>query len=95
MITFQKEAQEALNAETPDSEKLEQLIEFSATMDVDLVEIPRLKQVGKKGHYVYMYLVIFLQVSLRFTVQCNDKAGIYMLWVNKKMPTNHILVQLF
>jgi hypothetical protein len=63
--------------------------------DVDLVEIPRLKQVGKKGHYVYMYLVIFLQVSLRFTVQCNDKAGIYMLWVNKKVPTNHILVQLF
>lgn len=45
VINFQKEAQDALNAETPDSEKLEQLIEFSATMDVDLVEIPRLKQV--------------------------------------------------
>lgn len=49
VINFQKEAQDALNAETPDSEKLEQLIEFSATMDVDLVEIPRLKQVWQRS----------------------------------------------
>lgn len=52
VITFQKEAQDALNAETPDSEKLEQLIEFSATMDVDLVEIPRLKQVLQQARWL-------------------------------------------
>lgn len=48
MVQFQKDAQEALEAETPDSEKLEQLIEFSVTLDVDLPEIPKLKQVGVK-----------------------------------------------
>ncbi|XP_052059486.1 lysine-specific demethylase 5A-like isoform X1 [Mytilus californianus] len=52
VINFQKEAQDALNAETPDSEKLEQLIEFSATMDVDLVEIPRLKQVLQQARWL-------------------------------------------
>lgn len=46
MVQFQKDAQEALEAETPDSEKLEQLIEFSVTLDVDLPEIPKLKQVS-------------------------------------------------
>jgi hypothetical protein len=44
---FQKDALEALDAESPDSEKLEQLIEFSVTLDVDLQEIPRLKQVRR------------------------------------------------
>ena len=44
-MKYQKESQEALDAETPDSEQLEKLIEFSATLDVDLPEIPRLKQV--------------------------------------------------
>lgn len=48
VVQFQKDAQEALDAETPDSEKLEQLIEFSVTLDVDLPEIPKLKQVSVK-----------------------------------------------
>lgn len=48
VVQFQKDAQEALEAETPDSEKLEQLIEFSVTLDVDLPEIPKLKQVSVK-----------------------------------------------
>ncbi|KAL5014006.1 hypothetical protein ScPMuIL_008276 [Solemya velum] len=45
VIDFQADAQEALDAETPDSEKLEQLINCGVTLDVDLPEIPRLKQV--------------------------------------------------
>ena len=50
MVQFQKDAQTALDAESPDSEKLEQLIEFSVTLDVDLPEIPKLKQVSYFGH---------------------------------------------
>ncbi|XP_052282476.1 lysine-specific demethylase 5A-like isoform X2 [Dreissena polymorpha] len=45
VLKFQCDAKEALEAETPDSTKLEHLIEFSATLDVDLPEIPKLKQV--------------------------------------------------
>lgn len=43
--TFQQDAQEALDEETPNSGKLEKLMEFSISLDVDLPEIPRLKQV--------------------------------------------------
>lgn len=46
VLNFQSEAKEALEAETPDSGKLEQLIEFGITLDVDLPEIPKLKQVS-------------------------------------------------
>ncbi|XP_064606539.1 lysine-specific demethylase 5A-like isoform X1 [Liolophura sinensis] len=42
---FQNEALDALHEETPDSEKLAKLIEFGVTLDVDLPEIPKLKQV--------------------------------------------------
>ncbi|KAK6176380.1 hypothetical protein SNE40_014678 [Patella caerulea] len=42
---FQDEAQQALEAETPDSEKLEKLIDLGLTLDVDLQEIPKLRQV--------------------------------------------------
>lgn len=48
VLNFQSEAKEALEAETPDSTKLEQLIEFGVTLDVDLSEIPKLKQVSKE-----------------------------------------------
>ena len=44
-MDFQAEAQEALDEELPDSEKLERLVEFGITLDVDLPEIPKLKQV--------------------------------------------------
>lgn len=43
---FQNEALDALHEETPDSEKLAKLIEFGVTLDVDLPEIPKLKQVN-------------------------------------------------
>ncbi|ESO91413.1 hypothetical protein LOTGIDRAFT_205701 [Lottia gigantea] len=42
---FQLEAQACLEAETPDSEKIEKLIEVGLTLDVDLHEIPKLRQV--------------------------------------------------
>lgn len=45
-MNFQADAKEALEAETPDSVKLEQLIDFSVQLDVDLPEIPKLKQVN-------------------------------------------------
>ena len=46
VIQFQADAKEALEAETPDSQKLEHLIDFGITLDVELSEIPKLKQVG-------------------------------------------------
>ena len=46
MIQFQADAKEALEAETPDSQKLDHLIDFGITLDVELSEIPKLKQVG-------------------------------------------------
>ena len=42
---FQLEAQEALEEETPNSQKLEKLMDFGITLDVDLPEVPKLKQV--------------------------------------------------
>lgn len=50
--TFQEDAQEALDEETPNSEKLEQLMEFSISLDVDLPEIPRLKQVLQQAKWL-------------------------------------------
>ena len=47
MLDFQLEAVDALEEETPNSSKLERLMEFGVTLDVDLPEIPRLKQVGR------------------------------------------------
>ena len=47
MKDFQAEAQEALGEETPNSSRLERLMESSASLDVDLPELPKLKQVGK------------------------------------------------
>ncbi|XP_069142214.1 lysine-specific demethylase 5A-like isoform X2 [Argopecten irradians] len=52
VIEFQRDAQEALEADTPDSEKIEQLIDFSVTLDVDLPEIPRLKQVLQQAKWL-------------------------------------------
>ena len=52
VIEFQRDAQNALIAETPDSEKLEQLIYFSVTLDVDLPEIPKLKQVLQQAQWL-------------------------------------------
>ena len=49
MIQFQVDAKEALEAETPDSQKLEHLIDFGITLDIDLSEIPKLKQVHCVG----------------------------------------------
>ena len=46
MTDFQKEAQEALEADEPDSNTLSKLMEFGVTLDIDLPELPRLKQVN-------------------------------------------------
>lgn len=44
---FQAEAQGALAEETPDSEKLQRLLDLGITLDVDLPEVPSLKQVSR------------------------------------------------
>lgn len=49
VVEFREEAQEALVAETPDSEQVETLIEIGLCLDVDLPEIPKLKQVSFIG----------------------------------------------
>ena len=43
---FQQDAKEALEEETPDSEKVQNLLDIGNSMDVELPEIPNLKQVG-------------------------------------------------
>lgn len=45
VLDFQAEAKEAMNEETPDSEKLDRLLEFGCSLDVELPEVPKLKQV--------------------------------------------------
>ena len=45
MTNFQKDAREALEADEPDSNALSKLMEFGVTLDIDLPELPRLKQV--------------------------------------------------
>lgn len=55
MTDFQNEAQAALNEETPDSEKLEKFMDYGITLDVDLPEIPKLKQVPEKFNVIYFY----------------------------------------
>ncbi|XP_052780089.1 lysine-specific demethylase 5A-like isoform X2 [Mya arenaria] len=52
VLNFQSEAKEALEAETPDSVKLEHLIEFGSTLDVDLPEMPKLKQVLQQAKWL-------------------------------------------
>ncbi|CAE1156303.1 KDM5 [Acanthosepion pharaonis] len=49
---FQNEAQAALNEETPDSEKLEKFMDYGITLDVDLPEIPKLKQVLHQARWL-------------------------------------------
>lgn len=51
MLNFQSDAKEALEAETPDSSQLDRLIEFGMTLDIDLPEIPKLKQVCTTNIY--------------------------------------------
>ena len=45
VVKFQHEAQEALEEATPNTVHLESLMETAVTLDIDLPEIPRLKQV--------------------------------------------------
>ncbi|XP_025106262.1 lysine-specific demethylase 5A-like isoform X3 [Pomacea canaliculata] len=52
VVAFQEEAQEALSAEVPDSRQLEKLIDIGITLDVDLPEIPRLKQVLQQARWL-------------------------------------------
>nr|KAG5711307.1 hypothetical protein BaRGS_006004 [Batillaria attramentaria] len=52
VVEFQDEAQEALTAEVPDSRQLEKLIDIGITLDVDLPEIPRLKQVLQQARWL-------------------------------------------
>ncbi|KAK2189153.1 hypothetical protein NP493_114g03035 [Ridgeia piscesae] len=52
VLDFQLEAVEALEEETPNSAKLEKLMEFGVTLDVDLPEIPKLKQVLQQARWL-------------------------------------------
>lgn len=57
VIEFREGAQDALDAETPDSEQVETLIEIGITLDVDLPEIPKLKQVLQQARWLDMVRV--------------------------------------
>lgn len=43
--TFQEDAKDALHDAIPNSEKLQKLLEDGQALDIDLPEIPKLKQV--------------------------------------------------
>ncbi len=49
MRAFQAEAREALDADEPDSNALAKLMEVGMTLDIDLPELPKLKQVSCIG----------------------------------------------
>ncbi|GFN77384.1 lysine-specific demethylase 5a [Plakobranchus ocellatus] len=57
VVEFREEAQDALDAETPDSEQVETLIEIGISLDVDLPEIPKLKQVLQQARWLDMVRV--------------------------------------
>ncbi|XP_062579327.1 lysine-specific demethylase 5A-like isoform X1 [Saccostrea cucullata] len=73
VVQFQREAQEALEAESPDSEKLEQLIEFSVTLDVDLQEIPKLKQVLQQAKWLDEVKLTLLEDQQQVTLESMRK----------------------
>ena len=52
VIAFQEDAQDALNEETPNSSRLDQLMEFGITLDVELPELPKLKQVLQQARWL-------------------------------------------
>ncbi|XP_013414674.1 lysine-specific demethylase 5A-like isoform X2 [Lingula anatina] len=52
VLDFQTEAQDALQDQNPDSERLEKLMDFGVTLDVDLPEIPKLKQVLEQARWL-------------------------------------------
>uniref|UniRef100_A0A8B8DQC0 [histone H3]-trimethyl-L-lysine(4) demethylase n=1 Tax=Crassostrea virginica TaxID=6565 RepID=A0A8B8DQC0_CRAVI len=73
VVQFQKDAQTALDAESPDSEKLEQLIEFSVTLDVDLPEIPKLKQVLQQAKWLDEVKLTLLEDQQQVTLESMRK----------------------
>jgi histone demethylase JARID1 len=52
VLDFQGEAEEALGEEMPNSEKLEKLLEFGVSLDIDLPEVPKLKQVLQQAQWL-------------------------------------------
>ncbi len=52
VMGFQKDAQDALDEETPNSSRLEKLMDFGITLDVDLPEVPKLKQVLQQARWL-------------------------------------------
>lgn len=52
VLDFQADALQALSDETPNSEKLDKLLEFGATLDVELPEVPKLKQVLQQAQWL-------------------------------------------
>lgn len=58
MLDFQQEARDSLEQERPEADKLSKLVEFGVTLDVDLPEIPKLKQLLNQALWLdkVMYL---------------------------------------
>ena len=56
VIDLQRDAQEALTEEMPNSSRLESLLEFGTSLDVELPEVPKLKQVQCWWNYLKIYI---------------------------------------
>ena len=52
VLDFQTDAQDALTEETPNSSRLEQLMDSGITLDVELPELPKLKQVLQQARWL-------------------------------------------
>lgn len=70
--SFQCEAQKVIQSGTTDATRLQQLLDNGNTLDVDLPEIPKLKQVWLDSAWLHnglpSYTMLFLVSSLTMKV---------------------------
>ena len=75
VTTFQKEAVETLNQDTPDSEVIAKMVDTGCSLDIDLPELPRLKhklqQVGQSfTTQLYILFSLLMYIIILFIYCC-------------------------
>lgn len=57
-LQFERDAKKILNEEVPDSKRLEKFLETGYNLDIDLAEIPQLKQVSLNFTVVCVCIIL-------------------------------------
>lgn len=57
-LQFESDAKKILNEEVPDSKRLEKFLEAGYNLDIDLAEIPQLKQVSLNFTVVFACIIL-------------------------------------